>query len=226
MKERGSPQEVAFILFVAFGWFIIASIISMVLGRTTGEAGDTSTYADKHLVGVLIVEMMLAPLVCWLLYIRGWRDADFPMGFSTLATVVGIAAAALAYAVDTLLTLGLEVFFPTVRSALETLEQYKPGASPRLITILSVSVFNSFYEELFVCAYVIEALRKRFGDTVAVNVSIVVRASYHLYQGLAAMPFHLVYGFMNAYLYLRVRRVWPLVVSHAILNFIAFTALG
>ena len=52
---------------------------------------------------------------------------------------------------------------------------------------------------------------------VAINVSVVVRLLYHLYQGpigvLTIVPMGLLYG----YLYSRTRQLWPLVVAHVLL---------
>jgi membrane protease YdiL (CAAX protease family) len=39
------------------------------------------------------------------------------------------------------------------------------------------------FEELFVCGYVITALKERFGTTAAINVSAGIRVFYHFYQG-------------------------------------------
>jgi membrane protease YdiL (CAAX protease family) len=225
-RERGSPQEVAFVLSLAFGGFILAALYSLVRGATVGAEGETSSYGERHLLGVLAVEMLLAPIVCYVLHQRGWRDKHFPLGFSMALTLVGIGMAAVAWVTDEMLTQAMHFFFPAVRSAVETLERYEPARAPRIITILAIAVFNSFYEELFACAYVIEALRKRFGETTAVNVSIAIRASYHLYQGIWAVPFHLAFGFIQAYVYLRFGRLWPLVVAHGILNVIAFSSFG
>jgi membrane protease YdiL (CAAX protease family) len=81
---------------------------------------------------------------------------------------------------------------------------------------------NPVFEEVFVAGYVIEALRQRFGVTTAINVSVVIRASYHLYQGVPVFPFHAAYGLLQGYAYVRYGRLWPLIVSHALLDFFAF----
>ncbi len=125
-------------------------------------------------------------------------------------------------------------------------------------TVIVASVINPFYEEIFVCGYVISVLsahRARAAVALsrvtaegkvesvgieaaqptplavqaaslamAVNVSAVIRLSYHLYQGvagvLAIVPLGLLFGFWFA----RTRQLWPLIVAHAILDFVAFAA--
>ena len=58
----------------------------------------------------------------------------------------------------------------------------------------------------------------------AVNISAAIRLSYHLYQGvagvLAVVPVGLLFGVWFA----RTRRLWPLIVAHAIIDFIGLTA--
>lgn len=52
---------------------------------------------------------------------------------------------------------------------------------------------------------------------------VVTRGSvlHHLYQGLAAFPFHTMYGLLRGYVIARYRKLWPLIVSHALLDFYA-----
>ncbi len=50
-------------------------------------------------------------------------------------------------------------------------------------TVAITSLVNSVFEEVFVCAYVISALQEKRGLAVAVNVSVALRVTYHLYQG-------------------------------------------
>jgi membrane protease YdiL (CAAX protease family) len=52
--------------------------------------------------------------------------------------------------------------------------------------------------------------------------SAVVRGSYHLYQGFGGFVGNLVMGVVFGLLYLRFKRVGPLVVAHFILDFVAF----
>ena len=76
------------------------------------------------------------------------------------------------------------------------------------------------------CAYVIKALSARFGATAALNISVAIRASYHLYQGVIMLPWHCVYGLVQAHVYVRYGRLWPLLVSHAVLDFAAMMVLA
>src|SRR5262249_838397 len=88
--------------------------------------------------------------------------------------------------------------------------------------VIAVSIVNPVFEEMFVCGYLITVLKERFGVTTAVNVSAGIRVFYHLYQGAMAVvgitPLALLFGYWFA----RTGRLWPLIVAHALQDFIAF----
>jgi CAAX protease family protein len=99
-----------------------------------------------------------------------------------------------------------------------------PGLSVALV--LAVSIVNAIYEELFVCGYVVTALRERQGFWTAVNVSIAIRLLYHLYQGPIGVISIIPLGFVFTYWYGRKGRLWPLIVAHAIFDFVGLLAGG
>jgi len=224
-KDRFSPLEFALVIGTAFGWSILFSVYALILGTTVGESASQQAFGNAHLLGVVVQEALLAPVPLAVLYARGWRVADFRLGASISATAAGFAIYVAALVADWLINLLLQAAFPVAESALEALGAYRPATGPTLATVVLVSLVNPVFEEVFVCAYVVEALRPRFGATTAINVSVVIRASYHLYQGIPAFPFHCAYGLLQGYVYARYGRLWPLIVSHALLDFAAFVQL-
>lgn len=60
------------------------------------------------------------------------------------------------------------------------------------------------------------------GLVAAVAVSALVRASYHLYQGIGPGVGNLIMGVVFAVVYLRYRRVMPFVYAHALLDIAGF----
>nr|WP_246136368.1 type II CAAX endopeptidase family protein [Leekyejoonella antrihumi] len=57
---------------------------------------------------------------------------------------------------------------------------------------------------------------------VIVVVSAVIRGSYHLYQGFGGFAGNIVMGLILGSVYLRTRRVLPLIITHSILDTVAF----
>jgi membrane protease YdiL (CAAX protease family) len=80
-------------------------------------------------------------------------------------------------------------------------------------------VFTAFSEELVTRAYLItrleELLRSR---TFALLIAALLFASYHIYQGYNAVGATFAFGLLYGGAFLFVRRVWPLVLGHALSN--------
>jgi membrane protease YdiL (CAAX protease family) len=91
----------------------------------------------------------------------------------------------------------------------------------RVRTVVILSLVNPVFEEVFVCGYLINALKKERSLVFAINVSVAIRLAYHLYQGpmvvLSIVPMGLIFGYWFA----RTGRLWPLVTAHALLDFFA-----
>ena len=92
------------------------------------------------------------------------------------------------------------------------------------IPVLVLSAFqNSVLEEVIMISY----LFARFGQLgwrwpVIIAASAVIRGSYHLYQGFGGFIGNLVMGVIFGLIYLRWRRIGPLVVAHTLLDIVAF----
>jgi membrane protease YdiL (CAAX protease family) len=84
-------------------------------------------------------------------------------------------------------------------------------------------------EEAIVLGYLVTRLRQlAWSPFAAVAASASLRASYHLYQGWGGFAGNLAMGILFGIAFLRLRRTWPFVVTHFLLNaaagigFIAF----
>jgi uncharacterized protein len=216
---RRLPVGVEFLVVVtwAFGLPIFSSIMS--LGVPGGRA---AVFSNAELLGTIIFEVIQLGFLGWFLRIRGWTLEKFGLSFSWRATAAGLVLLALTFA----LTIGVRylaqtMFHYDLESAIARAPKVDPELSMQLVFL--VSVVNGIFEELFVAGYIITSLTARRGMWVAINVSVVVRLLYHLYQGpigvLNIVPLGLLYG----YTYSRTRQLWPLVVAHVLLDIIGLT---
>ena len=87
--------------------------------------------------------------------------------------------------------------------------------------IVAVAFINPIFEETFIVGYLFER-GKSFGFWVIFATSCLIRVSYHLYQGWLGVISILPYGIIFALAYARTRNLWPLVLAHAMQDFIAF----
>ncbi len=78
-------------------------------------------------------------------------------------------------------------------------------------------------EEVVMVGYLVNRLRDlRWSPVWAVLLSALIRGSYHLYQGFGGFIGNLVMGAVFGLLYLRWKRVMPLVVAHTLIDCFAF----
>jgi len=75
---------------------------------------------------------------------------------------------------------------------------------------------------VFVAGYVIAALKDVRGTTFAINVSVVIRLVYHLYQGISGVLSIIPMGLIFGYWFARKGRLWPLIAAHALLDLVPF----
>jgi membrane protease YdiL (CAAX protease family) len=92
------------------------------------------------------------------------------------------------------------------------------------VPVLLLSAFqNAALEEVIMIGFLFTRLRQLGWSVWAVvGVSAVIRGSYHLYQGFGGFVGNLVMGVVFGLVYLRWRRVAPLVVAHTLLDVVAF----
>jgi membrane protease YdiL (CAAX protease family) len=92
------------------------------------------------------------------------------------------------------------------------------------IPVLVLSALqNAALEEVVVVGYLFTRLRQLGWQWVMIiGLSAVVRGSYHLYQGFGGFAGNLIMGVIFGLVYLRWRRVAPLVVAHTVLDVAAF----
>jgi membrane protease YdiL (CAAX protease family) len=90
------------------------------------------------------------------------------------------------------------------------------------VLILSAAQ-NALLEEVVVIGYLFTRLSQLAWNPVAiVALSAIIRGSYHLYQGIGGFVGNLIMGVIFGLIYLRWKRVGPLVVAHTLLDIAAF----
>jgi membrane protease YdiL (CAAX protease family) len=82
---------------------------------------------------------------------------------------------------------------------------------------------NSLLEEVVIIGYLFTRLRQLgWAWVMIIGLSALVRGSYHLYQGFGGFVGNLIMGLIFGLVYLRWKRVGPLVVAHTLLDITAF----
>lgn len=92
-----------------------------------------------------------------------------------------------------------------------------------LLLCIVALIANSFTEEMTMRGYLIPRFEQMFRSSiVAVCLSSMLSASYHMYQGVHNMVAVLAFGLVYGTCFCIFRRLWPLVIAHTISNLIIY----
>jgi membrane protease YdiL (CAAX protease family) len=204
-----------------FGFTLWPFVYASVGALLTTLPGSIS---QSHLSSLLILEAYALALVVPLMYGRGWTMAALGLRIQWRDFATAIALVILAYLGYIALWRLFSIVLPDAAGEAATINLASSQFSFKIL--LGASIVNGFFEELFVAGYLIHCLRSRFGVIAAVNVSVMVRLMYHLYQGPMSVVGIVPIGLVFAWGYVRTGRLWPLVIGHALLDFISLTQLA
>jgi membrane protease YdiL (CAAX protease family) len=195
--------EAALVVALCFGFFILSSTIMVFSPSAAGPA-----FSDNRLASIVLLELILAACALGVLSVRGYPLQTLLPRPSWTGVVVGAMLYLLVVCCDTVLAL----FAPD--TLLQPVQQLLEG--PRsLLALLSLSVVNGIYEEVFLLAFLQRGLR-RLGGSNALGITLLVRMLYHTYQGPLGLLALAVFGLMVGFYYLRSGRLFPVIVAHIV----------
>jgi membrane protease YdiL (CAAX protease family) len=89
--------------------------------------------------------------------------------------------------------------------------------------LVLAAVENALLEEVVMVGYLFTRWRQTgWSWPLVIGLSALIRGSYHLYQGFGGFAGNIVMGLVLGLVFVRTRRVMPLVVCHALLDTVAF----
>lgn len=232
----GRPRpgwEVALVLAVSLGQSAVYSILSLAekltrpipIGQQTTSINNSVTpdrpWLDlAYQVAGIVFPMVPAFIALYLLSLTGNRRE---IGFDLRRPAFDVTRGLLAAAVIGIP--GLAFYYAARYLGINTNVQ-PANLTANWWTIpayAGLAVMNGVLEEVVMLAFLFTRLRQlgwRIWQVVA--FSAVVRGAYHLYQGFGGGIGNLVMGLVFGLLYLRWRRVGPLVMAHTILDLVSF----
>ena len=216
-REFFAP-EFCLIVLLAFGLFSVASVRAL-FGPLTGRAA--LLFDDHRVWTLLIYQISVAPVIIYILWERGWKWHDFSVRISPRGVLQGLGLAVVAFMLlKAALILSSSVASAATAPGLGIAPAMGSGALA-MGGMLGAAIVKAIFEEVLVCGYVVQSLRGRFGIALAVNASIALRMSFHLYQGPGAFLAFAVFGLLFTLFYIRTGKLWPLIVAHALLEAVA-----
>lgn len=207
-----TPMDLAVVTAICFGLFILASIDSLLQGT------PVYSITNDELGATIVTEIGLAVFATGYLRVRGHPLGGLLPAPTLRGTLIGgglfLLVLLLASAAQSLLALGL----PALRQVSDIVQV---AASP--LMIVAMSLVNGLYEEIFLLGF-LQAALTRAEPHFAVGAVLLLRLSYHLYQGLTGTAFAVVFGAVLGYYYLRTGKLWPAVAAHVVADIYALSA--
>jgi len=225
--------EVLIVLGLSLGQSAVYAVVSLVAKLTRGPlAEQTATlnpsqsprpYLDLTYQALSIGFALVPVVLALFLLSEPGRSAVRRIGFDLSRPVRDLAWGAGLAALIGLPGLGL-YFAGRALGITATVVPSALDAYWWTVPVLLLSALkNAVLEEVVVVGYLVERLeRLAWSVPVIIAVSSVLRGSYHLYQGFGPFAGNVVMGVVLALVYLRTRRVMPLVVAHTLLDVVAF----
>lgn len=208
--------EFAIVIAGAFGLSIISSFY-LALHPPTG-----AMHSEPGLWRMVVQEVIVFIVLGSFLRLRGWTFERVGLQSHWMDGLHGLGLAAAAYLAFYAALVALTTLSPHTAAAAAKIQVIPAGLTPWIVA--AVVIVNSFYEEVFVSGYVITALKEKLGETIAINVSVAIRLSYHLYQGVIGIIGIIPVGLIFGYWYARTGKLWPLIVAHAAIDLVGFLA--
>ncbi len=204
IRNLSTPAEFCLILLFCFGRSIAYQIAALAGHRPV-------VLSDRQFLFSIALEIFYVAVVLWVGRIRGWSLRTFGFEVSWKWTGVGLLLYFATTYAQTLAGIATHFIHPGKAGFV-----VKGATAP---VILLVSLINPFFEELLESGYLITTLR-RFGMWVAVLSGVLLRALLHMYQGVGGVVSIIVLALFFGFTYWRWRQLWPLIVAHALNDFI------
>jgi len=209
VKAISLRAEFSIVILAAFGYFMLGSILSVLFPYPSAPINES------HLRFLLVYESIVLVVLWRFLSLRNWSLQELGLRLRVSDLFMGILLFVGYYLLYVAVWLTFGEFLQGVGQADSLVAQ-----DLQLFSVLGVSLLNPVFEEVFVCGYVITALKGKRGLFFAVNVSMAIRLVYHLYQGASGVVSIIPLGLIFAYWFARTGRLWPVIVAHAVMDFI------
>jgi uncharacterized protein len=204
-------------LIVVLGSLGLTLLSNLQLVLDPALVDQLPAFNNEILVSNLIYELFVLLWLSVFMKVRGWTLERLGFSMSLRDTAIGLLLAIVVFCSIWLIEQTLGSAAPAMLES--ALRFDKVSGELDVWAVIMASVVDAVFEELFVCAYVISALKEKRGAPFALNVSIALRVGCHIYQGVYGVLIGGAWGLVFGFWYLKSGRIWPLLVAHAALLF-------
>jgi membrane protease YdiL (CAAX protease family) len=183
---------------------------------TMKQLGFGLIYRSAYVCIVLFVVLMITKTACPSIGLVSIQSSDLGWGI-----LIWLAGTVSFYIAD--FGLSFVEFSPT--NFFASFEP--PSTREHFLWIFAGSLANGFAEEVILRGFLLTRFEKLLrSTTLAVVLTSVMFASYHIYQGVGPMISIFGLGLVYGCAFCWIRRIWPLAIAHAIADFVGLAALA
>jgi membrane protease YdiL (CAAX protease family) len=221
IEKISSFWEIIIVLLIGFGLPIYTSTISFLKVNSDYTISWTYKLTSQGHYSIIIFEIVALALIVYFLKLRGWKKEDFNLEFTLKLIWTGL----LIMFVKNIISNGsykvFEYFNVLDKS---TAEHVQFGLEANWISILLIVIINSFYEEFILIGYLFKRLHN-LHPYLVILISLIIRESYHTYQGWMSLIVIIPIGLVFGYYYAKHRKLWPVIFAHAFTNLIIYVGM-
>ena len=209
-KSTISYREAAIVAAICFGLFIFWSIEAVFAGFPNARVSDSGF---GWMIGL---ELTLASVALIYLNARGFDVASLYPTPSVKGSLIGLGLFVMAWLIGIVAISALNN--PSNPQVIEF-----SHSRLSLTAVVPFAMINGAFEEVFLLGVLLRGLRG-YGLAVAVELPLLVRVLYHLYQGPLGAVWVLVFGVTFSLIYIRGLQLWPPVLAHILWDIVPFMA--
>ena len=212
--------ELFIVMILGFGLFIYSSTRGFFVVNSSYNHSWTYKFTSQGNFSLVIYETIALLVILYILKIRNWTLSDFNLEFTFKLIWIGILLIFIRNIIGNIGYKLLELVNVIDKSSTEHVQF---GLESNWISISLIIIINSIYEEVLLIGYFFKRLEK-YHPVIVIGFSMLIRLSYHTYQGWMSLFSIIPLGLVFGYYYYKYKKLWPLIIAHGFGNLIFFLA--
>jgi uncharacterized protein len=218
IRKLSPTIELFIVLILGFGVFIYSSTRGFLIVNSNYNHSWTYRITSQGEFSIVIYETVALLIILYILKIRNWSLSDFNLEFTLRMIWIGLL---IIFVRNVIGNISYKIFELVSVADQTTPKHLKFGLESNWLSISLIIIINSIYEEFILIGYFFKRLEK-YHPALVIGLSMLIRVSYHTYQGWMSLFFIVPTGLVFGYYYYKYKKLWPLIIAHGFSNLFAF----